>query len=182
MVDYKVLREVLDLLKPFDYAFFSGMAMEIYTNGKRKANDVDILINKKEIDKFAKLVGCKLLDRVIEKENYLSEDYGGETMFNGQGIELTSGFPKKRMQENTIVKLFQKKVKVNYLGFDVYVVPIEELIMHKAMMQRRKDILDLEMLKSLKYNALLIREFARDFGDEDKAIKFLVDLDYDLSG
>ena len=46
MVDYNVLREVLGLLKPFNYAFFSGMAMEVYTNGKRKANDIDILINK----------------------------------------------------------------------------------------------------------------------------------------
>ena len=49
-------------------------------------------------------------------------------------------------------------------------------------MQRQKDVSDLEILKTMKYDLLLIRELARDFGDEDKAVKFLVSLGYNLSG
>ncbi len=180
MVEYMIFREILDLLKPFDYVFISGMAMEIYTNGKRKANDIGILINSKDIEKFAGIIGCKLTNRVIKKEDYYSEDYGGEASYNGQMIEITSGFPRKRMQENTISKLFDRKVKRKYNGFDVYAVPIEELMVHKSMMQREKDAIDLALLRNLHFDQAFIRELARDFGNEDKVIKFLRKLGYAL--
>lgn len=167
------------MLKPFNYAFFSGTVMEVYTNGKRKAGDLDILIDKKDIEKFANLIGCKLSKRKIIKEDYESEDYGGVIDYKGQEIELTSGFPKKRVEEKTIKKLLDMRIKSNYLGLDIYIVPIEETIAFKALMHRKKDYLDLEMLKEMKFNPNLVKEFARDWGQEEKAIKMLKEIGFE---
>jgi predicted nucleotidyltransferase len=173
MVNILILKEVLEMLKPFKYVFFSGMAMEVYTNGKRKAKDFDIIVDKEDIEEFAKLINCKLDYRKIVKEDYHSEDYGGVVDYKGQEIELTSGFPKKRVEDATIKKLFERRKKVNYLGLNIYVVPIEETIAFKALMHREKDYIDLEMLKEIEFDINLVKEYARDWGQEEKAIKIL---------
>lgn len=178
MVNLEILREVIGMLKPFEYAFFSGTAMEIYTNGKRKAKDLDIIINKKDIKSFAKLIKCKLTRREIKKEDYESEDYGGVVDYKGQEIEITSGFPKKRVEDGTIVKLLERRKKANYLGFDIYVVPIEETITFKALMRRQKDYIDLKILKELEFDTNLVKEFTRDWGQEEKATTILREIGF----
>jgi predicted nucleotidyltransferase len=174
------LREIVDLLDGINYAFFSGMAMEIYTNGKRKAGDVDVLISNEDIERFAKIIGCRLGRRKIDKEGYKSEDYGGIVDYNGQEVELTSGFPPERMKGLTIRKLFDKKVKMKYLGLDVFVVPVEETVVFKALMHRKKDIIDLKLLKGMKFDNNLVKEFARDWGQEEKAIRILREIGFEV--
>jgi hypothetical protein len=154
----KLIKELVNL----DWFFISGTAVEVYTEGKRTAGDWDIVIKDGDAQVFAKRIGCSVKHRVIKKQNFVVDDYGFETKFNGQDIEITTGYPKERMLNNTFNKLFDIKVKKNYLGVDVFVEPIESLIVQKAMMFRPKDINDLELLKEKQINMQLVKEIAND--------------------
>lgn len=185
-MDMEKLKQVSEKLKNYDWFLFAGGAIEVYTNGKRKSdNDFDIAVREENLDEIAKLFGTEAERRKIKKQNYISEDRGFVTFFHNQEIEITSGFPKKRRPEedNTFNKLFENKKIVNYGGIDVPLVPIEELIVHKAEMFRDKDIPDLKLLlEKFKDNIKteFVKELAEDIGKRDLIIKRLNEIGFNI--
>lgn len=182
-MEKEILIKLKEKLQGLNWCFTAGLALKIYTNRKRKVRDIDILV--KEIDVFAKRLGCKAHKRKFKKATFIVEDYGFQTKFLGKEIEASSGFPFWRMQNKTIEKVYKNKVKKNFLGVEVFVEPIEELIVHKADMAREKDINDLKLLKKTilkerKINVNLLREFARDWQNYDKIMQTLRKIGYNL--
>lgn len=169
----EIFVSLLSKLKGVDYFFISGLSVAVYSSGKRKPGDIDIAVNQKDIDKFAELMGTKVKKRIIDKGTFRVEDHGFVTKLNKQVIEVTSGYPKKRMSENKFNKLFEKKVSKIYLNKKVFVEPIEELLTQKAFMHRKKDISDLRLLKNIKFNKKLLIELAKDKGKKKEIIRIL---------
>lgn len=163
----------LETLEGLNWCFFAGLAVSIYTDGKRKVGDIDILIEQKNIKEFAKRLNTKAKRRFFKKENILVDDFGFKTKFLGIEIEASSGFPQKRLKDGTIKKIFKNKVRKKYLGFDVFVEPIEEILIHKALMEREKDLKDLKMLllKSKEnINYKFLEELLNDWGEKKETI------------
>ena len=177
-MDKKVFQEIVKNLEGLNYFFFSGIAIEIYTNGKRKAKDLDIVIHEKDAETFAKKINSKIRHRVMSKDTFSIDDYGFETKFKNQEIEVTTGFPKKRMEDNTFEKLFKRKLKKKYRGVSIFLVPIEELIAHKAWMHREKDKEDLKRLVDTKIDLKFLKEIAKDWGAEKEIITLLKGVGY----
>src|SRR3989338_6623994 len=176
----EVFGDLSEKLKGIDYFFISGMSVAIYSKGKREPGDIDIAINEKDIDKFAKSLGVKAEKRVTNKGTFIIDDYGFITNFKGQIVEATSGYPKKRMSEGKFNKLFSMKVKKDYLNKEVFVEPIEELLTQKAFMHREKDIRDLRLLKNIKFNKRRAIELAEDKGNKEEIFHLLKNEGFDL--
>lgn len=177
----QLLLDLVKKLKGYDWAFFSGFAVEMYTDGKRKSgNDLDILVSKRDIDKLANSFGTSAKHRRFKKADFYVDDYAFETVFKGTKLEVTSGFPKKRMREGSIDKVFENKTSKDYQGVNVFVEPIEELIVHKAVMHRPKDIRDLKLLLSNQYRPSFLKELASDWGQKKEIYKVLTDVGYKI--
>lgn len=177
-------REDFDLLikslEGFNYFFISGFAVHIFSSGLRHFKDIDIVISSKDIDLFAKRVGCEAKRRFISKGSFVVDDYGFECKIGNQEVEVTSGYPPNRVSNNTFNKLFTKKVKKNYLGNPVFLAPLEEIIAYKALTFRKKDEEDLLLLKSKKYSSAELKEIISDL-EEEKITKNLKKVGYFLS-
>jgi hypothetical protein len=172
-MEEKAFVELMKNLEDLDYFFLSGFATHILTEGKRAFNDFDIAINEKDIEKFAKRVNAKVIKRNIDKETFLVDDFGFETVFNGLNIECTSGYPKCRMQNNTFNNLFSLRLKKRFMDKEVYVAPVEEMLVQKAYMHREKDLKDLQLFKGISFNKKLVNELAEDWGEKEKIIAVL---------
>lgn len=141
---------------------------------------MDILVSKKEIDEVADLFGTSAQYRKFKKADFYVDDYAFEVVFNGLKLEVSSGFPPKRIREGTIKKVFDNKVSKAYQGVDIFVIPIEELIVHKAVMHRPKDIRDLKLLKSNQYSSLFLKELAIDWGKKKEVCNVLTEVGYKI--
>lgn len=171
------IKQLLKQLKGLDWCFMSGFAVEIYTSGRRKAGeDIDIVISSSDIDLFAHRLGCKSQRRRFKKATFMVDDYGFVTNFRGLQIEASSGFPRSRMKNNKINKVFINKRRKKYLGLNVYVEPIEELIAFKVKMSRRKDIRDLRLLAKEEIDDSLLIEFLKDWKIYPQAVEQLKKL------
>lgn len=179
-MDTQKLTKLIQKLSGLNWCFFSGFAIEVYTNGRRKANDIDILVAPGDIEIFAQRLNCQLRHRRFKKFNFFVNDYGFDTEFLNLKIEASSGFPKRRIRTGSIQKVFQNKVRKRYLGANFYIEPLEEIIVHKADMLRPKDIRDLKMLKTQKIKWSLLKEFAKDWGKYSKIINNLKNLGYQI--
>ena len=126
-------------------------------------------------------MNCKANIRKITKGDFSVEDYAFVTSFNGQEIEVITIGPKEGHKQKTFSKLFEKKVKKNYLGIDVYVCPIEDILVHKADIHRDKDIADLELLKGHSFDSGLLNFFARERKNYSEIIKLLNKIGYDTN-
>lgn len=178
-MDKNSLSKLIKKLSGLEWCFMAGFAVEIYTNGKRQAGeDVDILVSPKDINVFAKKLGCQVQKRRFKKYNFFVNDRGFETVFNNLKIEVSSGFPARRMNNGTIYKVFQKRVAKKYHGINLFVEPVEELIVHKAKMLREKDIKDLKLLSDQKINFDFLKELAKDWGKYSQTITNLKNLGY----
>ncbi len=140
--------------------------MEVYTKGRRKTDDIDLFIHKEDIAEAASRFSTKPKRRVEKTPDYTIDEYGFQTKLNRVEIEVTTGFPPKRMKEGTIEKVFDNKKERKYLGETVDVVPIEEVIVHKAKMGRDKDLTYLKIIKSLdiEINGNLLKQIAEYMG------------------
>ncbi len=179
-MERNVFEEILRNLKGINYFFIGGLSVAIHSEGKRIPGDVDIVVHDNDINRFAKLMGTKAKHRKIDKETFKVEDYGFVAHFKGQEVEVTTGYPKKRMYEKTFNKLFEKKIKKTYEGLTVVVEPIEELLTQKAYMHREKDIEDLEILKGIKFDKKLLVQLAKDKGNAEEIVDLLKKVGYDL--
>ena len=176
----KIFEQLLDLLQGIDYFFISGMSVAIYSEGRRTPGDIDIAVHEKEIDRFAQLLGAKAERRFIHKGTFVVEDYGFVVDFQGQMIEVTSEYPKKRVSEHTFNRLFRMKSQKNYLGREVFVEPIEELLTQKAFMHRGKDIVDLRLLKNIPFDKKRVRAFTEDKGNNEEILKVLRNEQFEI--
>jgi hypothetical protein len=167
-MDKKKLSKIINKMQDSEWLFYSGFAVEVYTQGKRKAgDDLDVMISQSDIDKVAKRFNTRPDYRKFNKADFVVEDYAFQTSFQGLTIEATSGFPKNRLKNGTMKRVFENKVKKTYMGLDLYVQPIEDLIILKAYMGRPKDIRDLNLLKDKKYNKKMIHTFTKDWQVDD---------------
>ncbi|MBU3912787.1 MAG: hypothetical protein KKE50_01700 [Nanoarchaeota archaeon] len=174
----EIFLEVLKKLNGLNYLFFSGMAVSVYTEGKREAGDTDVIVHKKDINKFAKRMGTKVKKRFFDKGTFFGEDYGFVIDFKGQEVEATNGYPRERMAKGTFDKLFKRKVRKIFLGKEVFIEPIEELIVQKAFMHREKDLADLKLLLNQKIDKDFVIELAEDWGKKQEILKVLKEIGY----
>lgn len=176
------LPALIEKLSGLDWCFMAGFAVEIYTNGERKAGeDADILISPKHIETFAKRLGCQVQRRRFKKFNFYVNDWGFETIFNNSKIEASSGFPFRRINNESINKVFKNRVLKKYQGINLCVEPIEELIVFKARMLHEKDITDLKLLANQKINFDFLKELAKDWGKSKQILTNLKNLGYKIS-
>lgn len=174
----KILRELVKKLNGLNWFIISGFAVEIYTNGQRKAKDVDLFIEDGDAQKFASKLGAEVKHRRIQKQKFVVDDYGFVADFNGQEIEVTTGYPKKRLLSGAFKKILDCKVRKVYAGVEVFVEPVEELIAYKANTHRPKDIIDLKLLKNHKIDIEFLKEIAEDLGKYNKIVNILKEVGY----
>jgi len=165
--------KLIENLKDIDYFFISGFAVHVLSEGKRSFHDFDIAISEKDIERFASRVNAIVNKRLINKGTFIVDDCGFEVSFEGIDIECTSGYPKLRVVDKKFDKLFFMKLKKNFLGRDIYIAPIKEIIVQKAFMYREKDIEDLKLLRNLDFSNSLVSEIAVDWGDRERIFKNL---------
>jgi hypothetical protein len=178
-MDKNFLVKLTKLLEGLDWIILMGSSLEIYTNGKRKSGDVDIALKEKDLDKLAERLKTKAEHRVIDKGTFVVDDYGFVVNFEGKEIEATNGYPKKRVSEGTFDKLFKWKSNINYLGVELFVAPIEEIIVQKAFMEREKDIIDLKLILSeVNFDVNRVNELAEDCGVSEKVDSVLKNLNF----
>ncbi len=150
-----VILEFINYLKDLDYFIFGGFGIYIYTNGKRKFDDIDILMNYESLNKLANKFNKKVKKRSIKKGDFVTKDYYFDLNFKGQEIEAISFIPNKISQKNSFEKQFYNKEKINFYGKEIFIVPKEGIVVHKISLSRKKDINDLKLLKgNLKKNLL----------------------------
>ena len=170
----EALEKILNNLEGLEWFLIAGFAIEVYTKGKRvSGSDIDLVVHEKDIDEFARRLGVKVKRRELFKNGYEVNDLFFETVFEGQEIEVTSGYPKKRMDENTFNKLFKMKVKKNYLSLDLWLAPVEEIVVLKTSFNREKDKNDLKLLKEVGFDMNLVKELSMDCDVEDKVLEVL---------
>ncbi len=174
----EIFLEVLEKLKGLNYLFFSGLAVFFYSGGKREAGDIDIIVHGKDINKFAERIGAKVEKRIINKGTFFVDDYGFVINFKGQEIEVTNGYPRERMAKGSFDKLFKRKVKKIFLGKEIFLEPVEELIVQKAFMHREKDIADLKLLLSQKIDKNFLTELAEDWEKKQEILEVLRGIGY----
>lgn len=176
----KILQELVKKLSGLNWFIISGLAVEIYTRGQRKARDIDLFIEDGDAQKFATKLGAEVKHRRIQKQNFVVDDFGFVADFKGQKIEVTTGYPKIRLLSGSFKKIFDRKVRKGYAGVEVFVEPVEELIVYKASMHRAKDIEDLKLLKNHKIDIEFLKEIAEDLGEYNKIINILKEVGYKL--
>lgn len=177
MNNFKKLLEKLDGL---NYCFFSGFVMFYYTNGKRPFNDIDILIDEKDIDKLAKRFGTNAEKRIIAKGNLVIEDYGFETNFLGWQIEVVTSRPGNKKEKDKVSFILKNKEKKEYENLKIFLEPLEELLARKSFFHRDKDINDLKLINDKKINISLLKKFAKNWGNEDNIFKTIKMLGFNF--
>lgn len=148
----EALKIVSEKLHDVPWVIFSGMAVEIYSHGERKANDIDIIVNgKKAIDEVGRRFNVKpILETKIKSHVHIINDYCVETKIAGTDVEfvgekeaiMINGVRYSSTKNKDI--LFKTMNKVRYLGEEVFVVSIEELLVQKILFNRSGEWQDKE--------------------------------------
>lgn len=140
----RAFKIIAEKLRGVPWAIFSGTAIEIYSKGRRKGNDIDIIVPGDKIDEVAKRFKVK---PVLETRGgggvKLVNDYHIETMIDGVEVEFV-GKTEKIIIDGEVYqsthdlkrKLFTKVKKKKYLGVNVFVVPVEEILTQKMIFDR----------------------------------------------
>jgi len=161
----KTLSVISKKLNGIPWAIFAGTAIEILTNGQRIGNDIDIIVPGKFLDEVAKRFNTKIEIRNVKKgEVELIDDYHVVVIIDGYPVEIVGKtgkmiingreyFPSSIEAEK---ELFEKIEKMSYLGVEVFITPVEEIIAHKITFDRtgkRRDREDVQLLlKTQKIN------------------------------
>jgi len=165
----KALKIIAEKLKDIPWAIFSGTAIEIYTKGKRKGNDIDIIVPGDKIDEVGKRFKVKPILETRESGGVkLINDYHINAMIDGIEVEFV-GKTEKTIVNGEIYKstqdlkrrLFAKVKKKKYLGVNVFVVSVEEILTQKMIFDRsgiwqdRKDVKMLLATEKINKKALI---------------------------
>jgi len=146
------LAAIAERLKGLTWIIDSGMAVEIYTNGKRVANDIDIVVLEKDIEEAARRLGTTITRRSADKSGLkiIDEKYACATI-EGVEIELVCGSGRYMINGrergfNITENHFACAKRVSYLGAELNVAAPEELLVHKTILGREKDVKDVGLL------------------------------------
>lgn len=187
MKDKKNALEIIsEKLRGIPWAIYSGTAVEIFTEGKRRGRDIDIIVPEDKIDEVAKRFNAKPILETREKEGIkIVNDYHIETEVAGIPVEfigktekfIIDGEEYNPASSENSQKLFKKVERINYLGIEVPVVPVEEVLAQKIIWNRSGEWQDEEDIKLLKdqkisYN-FLADAFDRWGVPEDKQKVFI---------
>jgi len=147
-----VLAAIAERLKGLTWMIDSGMAVEVYTNGRRVANDIDIVVLEKDIGEAARKLGTTVTRRSADKSGLkiIDEKYASAAI-GGVAIELVCGSGRYMINGrergfNITENHFACAKKVSYLGAELNVAPREELLVHKTILGREKDVKDVGLL------------------------------------
>lgn len=157
----KVLEIIAEKLKGIPWAIFAGTAVEIYTNGKRIGNDIDIIVPDDSIDEVGKRFNITPVLETRKKGGVkIINDYHIETVIEGVSVEFIGKTEKIIIDgheygstKNLRETLFPKVEKKTYLGVEVFVVPVEELLVQKMLYNRSgkwQDENDVKLLLEIK--------------------------------
>ncbi len=180
MKNKQAVLELIDNLKNLNYFIFAGFAMYFYTKRKRKFEDIDILFKYEDLNKFARIMGGSPRKRKIKKGDFVTEDYFFKINYKGQEIEAISISPDKEKEIKSFEKQFANREKRSFLGKDIFLSPKEGVIVHKAIVNRKKDIDDIILLKNDIINIELLKEIAILRESHDKVFKTLREIGYNL--
>jgi len=170
----KALKIISEKLKDIPWLIHSGTAVEIYTGGKRKGRDIDVIVSPDKMDDVGRRFGVKPILKTRRKENIkIVNDYYVETKIAGILVEFIGKTEKVVIDGKACYpaspenfrKLFQKVRKTKYLGVEVFVIPLEEILAQKLIWNRKGDWWDEEDVKLLKSHKisrhLLMEAFER---------------------
>jgi len=157
----RVLEIIAGKLEGIPWAIFAGTAVEIYTEGKRIGNDIDIIVPDDSIDEVGKRFNAVPVLETREKGGVkIINDYHIETAIEGVPVEFIGKTEKLIIDgceygstKNLRETLFPKVEKKTYLGVEVFVVPIEELLVQKMLFNRSgkwQDENDVKLLLKIK--------------------------------
>ena len=141
----KALEIIVKKLKGIPWAIFSGTAIEIYSKGKRKGNDIDIIVPGDKIDEVAQRFNVKPVLETRESGRVkIINDYNVKTIIDGVEVEfvgktekmIINGEVYTKSIQDLRKKLFTKVKKKKYLGINVFVAPVEEILTHKMIFNR----------------------------------------------
>jgi len=146
----KALEVISQKLKGIKWIIFSGTAIEIYTNGKREGDDIDILVPWDKIDEVAKRFDTTPKLRTFKKGHIdFINDHYAKTVIDGIQVEILGKTEKiiingkecKILQ--SLAKSFSKRgMKKRYLGVNIFVDRVEEIIASKMVLDRPEDLKD----------------------------------------
>jgi predicted nucleotidyltransferase len=173
-MDKQSFSKLTDKLEGLDWFIFSGVAVRIYSETDRKYDDIDLVVRDSDIDKFARRLDAEVKDRDFVKQGNHITDRAFETTFNDIKVEVTTGFPNKRLEEGTLDKIFDNTQEMDFIGQKVMVEPLEELLVHKAKISRDKDRKDLRLLNDLEFEEGFVLELIEDWGlEKERILKIL---------
>jgi hypothetical protein len=169
-MDEDVFSALISQLSGLKWFIFSGLAVKVYSNSDREIGDIDILVDEEDLEELARRLDTAIENRDMFKQGNHVDDRGFVTDFKGIEVEVSSGFPQKRLEQNNVEKLFDRSNQVAYLGEEIKLVPVEELVVHKAKMRRDKDLKDLKMLNDQEIDQNFLSEIINDWGIERSRI------------
>jgi len=160
----KLLKKVCNALEERDisYMLSGSIAMNTYTV-PRMTRDIDIIINLRlsDISRFAEI----FKEGYYIHEDGIKEEVRRRGMFNvidyesGQKIDFI-------LRKNTEFHLheFERKVRTDAYGFDVWIVSIEDLIISKLnWIQQLQSDTQINDIKNLLENPDLDRTYLKDW-------------------
>ncbi len=168
--------EIIEKLENLDYFFFSGFAIYIYTKGKRKFQD--ILLTFDDLKELAKRLSVKVEKRLIKKGNFSTETYNFKTNYKGQEIDAVTYNLNTSDKINCLLQL-KKKTKAEISGKNIFLEPIEGILIHKITMSRENEDLKLLSKHIKKINLKFLKELS-DYSEipYENIISKLKDFDF----
>ena len=153
----KAFKIISQKLKGIPWAIFSGTAIEIYSKGKRKGNDIDIIVPGDKIEEVAKRFDVKPVLKTHEGGGVkFVNDYHVRMIIDGVEVEFVGKTEKiiinrevYKPTQDFKKKFFTRIKKKKYLGVNVFVAPVEEILTQKMIFDRSGKWQDKEDVKLL---------------------------------
>ncbi|EHA15418.1 hypothetical protein [Halomonas sp. HAL1] len=146
------LKGILDSEK-IDYQIVGGLAAKIY-GGSREVADIDLYIRNSDADKLLARVASYLSKPLTHYVEYGWDLEYFQLIYRSQKIEVGLSH-ETRIQSaidgswHTLEIDFSKSIKMRYQDIEVPVIPAEELIKYKRLLNREVDLIDIhELTKS----------------------------------
>jgi len=146
------LKTLAEKLYGLNWVVVAGMATEIYTNGRRTARDIDIVVWKDDFNEAARRLGGEIGSLTTEIKGFVVFwDKYTKGKIDGIDFEMVCNDARfkimgtPRRMELTEEHLSHVK-KIEYLGTEMNVAPIEWVLAQKGLMGREKDMNDIALL------------------------------------
>lgn len=153
----RALKVISKKLEGIPWAVFGGTAVEIYTKGERRGNDIDIVVPPDKIEVIGKIFGKKPVTRTRKKDRVqIIGDTFVETEIEGVPVEFVGKTEKIIVDSHrydtgseAMENLFARVETKRYLGVEIKVVPVAEVLVQKMIFDRSGKWQDREDVKML---------------------------------